>query len=359
MIKTYKYYLIKLFLKRTLVVTSIFFSLIFILSIFEEITFFKDLDVNFLFPLLMTFLNTPSSLFEIFPFIFLISTQFFFIELINKNELEIFKINGLNNFKIIKLLFFTSFVVGLLITILFYNFSSKLKFIYLDLKNNYSTDNKYLAVSTENGLWIKDEIDNKIYISNAENINKQFLNDVIITVFDNNFNLIQTIKSEKIDINSKKWIIFKPVISKDNNTEEYNDYISLITNFDMERINTHFDNLSALTLFDMDKLMDEYQALGYSTDEIKGYLFKLYSLPLFLSIMTVFSSIVMLNVGRSKPIIFHIILGIMLSVLIYYANYLFNLMGVSGKIPTLLSVFFPLFILSIIILIGLVRINEK
>ena len=123
MIKTYKNYLIKLFLKKILTITSIFFLLIFILSVFEEITFFKDLNVSFFFPLLMTFLNTPSALFEIFPFIFLISTQFFFIELINKSELEIFKVNGLNNFKIIKVLFFTSFVLGVLITILFYNFS--------------------------------------------------------------------------------------------------------------------------------------------------------------------------------------------------------------------------------------------
>ena len=27
------------------------------------------------------------------------------------------------------------------------------------MKNKYSGDNKYLAIVTENGLWIKDEID--------------------------------------------------------------------------------------------------------------------------------------------------------------------------------------------------------
>ena len=105
--------------------------------------------------------------------------------------------------------------------------------------------------------------------------------------------------------------------------------------------------------------MDDYKELGYSTLEIKSYLYKLYSLPLFLSIMTVFASIIMLNIKRSKPLIFHIILGIMLSVIIYYITYLFNLFGVGGNVPPLLSVLFPLFILSVIILIGLIRINEK
>ena len=100
MIKTFEYYLIKLFLKKVLIISLVFLSLIFILSIFDEISFFKDLDVNFFFPFLITILNAPSTLFEIFPFIFLIGSQFFFLELIQKNELEVLKINGLNNFKV-------------------------------------------------------------------------------------------------------------------------------------------------------------------------------------------------------------------------------------------------------------------
>ena len=75
--------------------------------------------------------------------------------------------------------------------------------------------------------------------------------------------------------------------------------------------------------------------------------------------MTIFSSVIMLNIKRSKPMIFHIILGVMLSVIIYYINYLFGLLGINGKIPSLLSVVFPLFVLLIINIIGLIRVNEK
>ena len=51
---------------------------------------------------------------------------------------------------------------------------------YLLIKNKYSSDNKYLAVITENGLWIKDEIENKINIINAGKVNNQFLLNVSI-----------------------------------------------------------------------------------------------------------------------------------------------------------------------------------
>ena len=114
-IKTFHKYLIRLFLKKLVISSLVFLSLIFILSVFEEISFFKNSNINFFLPYLMTFLNSPSTLFEIFPFIFLISTQFFFLTLIQKGELEVLKINGLTNLKIIKILTVTSFILGLLI----------------------------------------------------------------------------------------------------------------------------------------------------------------------------------------------------------------------------------------------------
>ena len=48
-------------------------------NLFEEISFFKSSDVNLFFPVLIGGLNVPSAIFEIFPFIFLIATQFFFL----------------------------------------------------------------------------------------------------------------------------------------------------------------------------------------------------------------------------------------------------------------------------------------
>ena len=68
--------------------------------------------------------------------------------------------------------------------------SSTMKFAYLDLKNDYSNDNKYLAVVTENGLWIKDEIDEKISTLITEKTLKvlilkkfQYLNLIKISIY--------------------------------------------------------------------------------------------------------------------------------------------------------------------------------
>ena len=172
--QTYKKNLIFTFVKNILIVSIFFFSLVLIINILEEITFFKNLEVGFVLPLLLTFLNSFSILYEIFPFIFLIGTMNFFFEILNKEELIIYKSYGLSNLKIINIVVGSAFFSGMFIILIFYHISSNLKFMYYDIKNNYTNDDKYLAMVTENGIWIKDQLNEKIIIINAKNMINEY-----------------------------------------------------------------------------------------------------------------------------------------------------------------------------------------
>ena len=185
--KIYKKYIKNNFIKLLLFTSSIFFILVLLLNLFEELNFFKDINESLYYPLLLNILNSPSILINIFPFIFLISTQFLLISLIEKNEIIILKNFGIDNLRLIAIISLVSFVVSLIIIIFFYNFSAKLKHIYLEIKNDFASDNKYLAVITDNGIWIKDEIQNKKIIINANLIEGNVLKNVVITQFNNNF----------------------------------------------------------------------------------------------------------------------------------------------------------------------------
>ena len=359
MFKIYEKYIIKSFLLKFLIVSLIFFSLTIILNVFEEISFFKKSNSSLLLPYFLTALNAPITLFEIFPFIFLISTQFFFYDIFRKDELILLKNNGLSNFKIIITLFVTTFFMGIFMIVIYYNVASKLKFIYTDIKNNFSNDNKYLAVVNDSGLWLKDETNDSILIIKSKSINNNFLIDVIINEFDFNFQLIKTIQANKIDIDNKKWIIYNPIITKNNISQKELIEISYKTNFDDNKIRTLFSNFSTLNLFELFNLQKDYKSLGYSSDEIKIHLLKLFSIPYFYGLMTILSSVIMINIKNNKSIFFNIILGIFLSVMIYYLNFMFVSLGNTGKIPANISVFLPILFITILTTMGLVRINEK
>ena len=358
-LKVYQNYISKQFLLTFLKTVFIFVTLAFILNIFEEINFFKDLNVSMGVPIFLTFLNIPSIIFEIFPFIFLITTQFFFIKLIEQNENISFKNFGLSNSKIIKLLALLSFLIGVILVTIFYNLSSNLKHSYLDIKNSYAKDNKYLAVITENGIWIKDATEGITSIINAEDLKGNFLNNVDIVQFDEYFNFIQNVSAEKINIKNKSWKSESALINNElESNQRVNDY-ELKTNIDFRDINSLFSNLTSLSIFELNELKNKYKEINYSSIEVDSAIQKIISFPFYLMLMTVLSSTIMMNIKQNRTKVFHLIFGILISVIIYYLSFFFEELGKNEQVPVAVSIWVPLLMISLISMINLVRINEK
>ena len=356
--KTYIKFIVATFLKSLVYVFLIMLSLIIILNILTEIEFFKNTDVSSLFPIYLSLLNSPTLIFEMFPFIFLISAQVFFINLFNQNQIQIFKYSGLKNSQILKILTLTSFLIGLLLVTIFYNFSSNLKNIYLELKNKYSADDKYLAVITKNGLWIRDKIGGKINIINANKIEDTFLIDTFITQFDEDYEVIRNIKSQKIDIQTNQWLAYNAKIYE-NNVSNLIKVHKIDSNFNYKKIQSLFSNLSSLSLLELIDLRKNYKSLNYSTTEVDLQLQKLASYPIYLALMTILSAIIMFGTRNYISSTFKISIGLFASVLIYYINNFFYVLGKTEKLSLNLSIWIPLLILIFINLIMIFRINEK
>jgi lipopolysaccharide export system permease protein len=334
------------------------FSLIFILNLLSELDFFKDINVSSYFPIYLSLLNSPTFIFEMFPFIFLISTQLFFITLFSNNQLSIFKYSGLKNSKILFIISFMSFILGMLIITLFYSLSSSLKNFYLDLKTNYTSDGKYLAVITKNGLWIKDVIDDKILIINSVKIDQNYLIDAYISEFNSNFEIKRNIVSPKIDISNKNWIIFNAKVFNKNIKQKF-ETLEMSTNFDYLVVQSLFSNLSSLSVMELLELRKNYKSLNYSLIEIDIQLLKLISFPIYLVLMTIFSSIIMMSTKQLKSSILKISIGLFFSVLIYYLFNFFNVLGKTEKIDLFSSVLLPIVLLTVVNSLMIRRFNEK
>lgn len=356
--KTYIQFILRIYITALINIFLIFFSLIFILNLLTELEFFKEIEVSSFYPLYLSLINTPMFVFEMFPFIFLISTQVFFNNLFNNNEMNILKYSGLKNSKIFSILSITTFLLGILIVFIFYNFSSNLKYFYLGLKSNYTTNDQYLAVITKNGLWIKDTNDNKTLMINAAKIDKNELQNAFISEFNSNYEIIRNIKSNKIDITKKEWVIKNAEIFIENNKiDEEKLYIK--TNYDYEIIQNLFSNMSSLSVFELLEMRTNYKKLNYSLTEVDLQLIKLISYPIFFVLMVVFSGIIMMNTKSFKSKNLKITIGLFFSVIIYYINNFFYVLGNTEKISILTAITLPLLVFALINLILLKNLNVK
>ena len=112
-------------------------------------------------------------------------------------------------------------------------------------------------------------------------------------------------------------------------------------------------------MFELFTLRKSYKSLNYSLIDIDSHLYKIISYPVYLTLITIFSAIIMFNIGYQKNSLFNITMGVFLSVIIYYINNFLNILGTNGKIPLIISIFMPLILLLIINFISIIKLNEK
>ena len=335
-LKKYQNYLYMLFLKRFILVSLIFLCLVIIVNFFEEVRFSEKYNTEFFYIAYLSILNAPSLIFEIFPFIFLITIKIFYLNLSDKNELKILNSNGVSNFKIIYLLILLSTFIG----------------IFLVLGPS-------LKIVKEDGLWIKEEIDDSVYFIHAEKFDKNYLKFITITEIDKYYESRNTIIAKKGDIISKNWNLSDVSVIDSNGSK--NDYKSYVYNssFNAEIISNLFSNLNALNIYELHELSNNYRKIGYSNTDIKIHLNKIYSMPLFYILMTILGFIIINKLKNFKSRFFVIIFGVLVSVVVYYLNYFSGVLGNKGILPIYLSVWTPILILFLLCNIGLLKVNEN
>jgi lipopolysaccharide export system permease protein len=107
------------------------------------------------------------------------------------------------------------------------------------------------------------------------------------------------------------------------------------------------------------EMRKNYIKLNYSINDLNLHLLNLFSYPFYLVLMTLISSVIMLNSKNLTNKYLKIIFGLFASVTIYNLYNYFYVLGLTEKINIILSILLPLFILLIINSYFLRNINAK
>ena len=114
-----------------------------------------------------------------------------------------------------------------------------------------------------------------------------------------------------------------------------------------------------MSVLELIELRNNYKSLNYSLIEVDLQLHKIISYPIYLALMTILSAILMFNIKRFSSTTFKISIGLFLSVVIYYINNFFYVMGKTETLSIFVSIWIPLIFLLLTNLIMIRQINEK
>ena len=354
-------YLAKEFFKIVINTSLIFFSLGFVLNVFEEINFFKDLEVGITVPIILSALFVPSLLHNMFPFVILISGIWFFLKIKKTDEIIALKVSGISNFSIIIIPSIVSIILGILIITAFNPITSVLVKKYEIIKGSYEKDQEYLAALTVNGIWIKEKSLNKNNIIRSSNLNNENLIRVTIYEFDKENNFIKRIEAKSANISSFNWILKDAtIIDADGNYLSSNisrlDYISM---YDIQKIKSLYSNLDTISFWNLKNEIQLLEDRGYSTREMEAKFQRSFAFPFFLLSMVLLSGVFTLGMTFKENNWSYVFIAIITSVLIFYFNDFSAALGKTEKLPILISVWMPIVIIFIFSGAGVIHANQK
>ena len=352
-------YLFTNYLKSFLKVFLFFYSFGLILNLFEEIEFFKNVEVSFYLPLLLTIIFVPSMLINLLPFIIFVSSLKFLVDIRNNRDLLSMKIFGYSNFKVFIILSLTSFLIGWMALILINPLTSTMSKYYEKTKSIYSKDIDHLVSFNNNGLWIKENLDQGYRIITANKYNNENLNNVIIFNLDKNFLLKEKIYSEKANIKKNNWVLENVSIFKNNETLEKMETSSITSIYTYDKIISLFKNFETLSFIDLILNFNTLINQGYNKIFLEQSLHSMLSMPFFLFIMSALACIMALGTLKRSNNVKFIFIGIITCVIIYYLKDLSIALGQTNRISLKLSNWIPIISIGIFSLIGVLQINEK
>lgn len=354
-------YLAKEFMSVIGNMVLIFFCLGFTMNLFEEINFFKDFDVGIIVPVLFSFLIVPSLLYNMFPFIMLLSGIWFFLKIKKSDEVTALKISGMSNLSIILIPGLLSILVGIFFITAINPITSVLVKKYEMKKGNFTRDKDYLAAITENGIWIKEKNFKKNFIIKASNLEDVNLMGVTIYEFDLNNNFIKRIEAESANIILKEWKLKNPKITDQDGKIIISDTnnITYKSKYDLNKIKTLYSNLETISFWRIKKEIELLKERGYSTKRMETKLQKSLSFPFFLLAMVLLSGVFTLGTKPKENNSSYISIAVISCVLIYFFNDFSAALGRTEKLTVELAVWMPVVIIFIFSAVGVIYANEK
>ena len=354
-------YISKEFIKIVTNTSITFFCLGFIMNIFEEINFFKDLNVTFIIPIILSLLFVPSLLNNFFPFVILLSGIWFFLKIKKTDELTSMNVSGMSNLSVIIIPSILSIILGIFFVTALNPITSLLVKKYETVKGNYEKEQDYLATVTVNGIWIKERGLKANYMIRASHLEKENLMGVTIYEFDKNNNFTRRIEADSADITSLKWVLKNiKVINSDGImlTEPIKNpfYFSM---YDIKKIKSLYSNLDTISFWDLEHEINLLQQRGYSTREMQVKLHRSLAFPFFLLSMVLLSSVFTVGARFKDNNWSYVFLTIIASVLIFFFNDFSAALGRTDKLPIELSVWMPIVIVFVFSLVGIIHANQK
>ncbi|MCT4552543.1 MAG: LptF/LptG family permease [Alphaproteobacteria bacterium] len=337
-------YIAKNFLKSMIFVMFVLLGVIFLFSFLEKFGSFSSKNISVFQTLFYTALEVPLTFQTVIPFSILIAGQHFFFKFSKTSEIVVFRSFGMSVWDIIKPIIKVIFFTGLFYAFAINPLISKVRNLHIQLTEEYSMKETNEFLFSKRGLWIKEKTNLTQTFINAKQVSQKgnifHIKDADIYLFNDENKIIKQINAETGTLD--KYGLFKfqnAHIYEPKSPKHFLEYYEYNTSLDSEQLQENVIYPDSISFWKLPEYSRTLKEIGLSTKEYEMFFYKILMSPLsFISMIFLALAFTLPRNNRNAKFLFRISAGITAGFIIYFLEQVFYAMGLSEKLPQIMSI---------------------
>ena len=343
-------YLARRFAKSVLMVLGIFFIILVLLDMVEQVRRFGDTDAGFGTLFTLTLLHVPETLYGILPLIMILATLALFLGLARSSELVVARASGRSALKSLTAPLIVASLFGVLAVAVFNPIvaatSKQFEILAEELSGGQASQ---LSVS-DDGLWLRqgNEEGQTVIRAARTNLDGTELSGATFLGFDPEGRPAFRIEAERATLvtgawqieGAKEWRFDTDAAIPEAEAFE-TDRMSLASNLTRDQILDSFGTPSAIPIWELPGFIADLEEAGFSARTHRTFFHMELALPLFIVAMVLVGAGFTMRHTRFGRTGLMVMLALGLGFSLYFIRNFAAILGENGQIPIVLAAWGP------------------
>lgn len=357
---TIHFYFARRFVWTILGIGLIFFALLALVDLMEQLRRFSVDDIGFTAVLQLTLLKAPEGLYQILPLIVILAAITLFIGLARSSELVVVRASGRSAMITLLSPLTVAVLLGLLSVTTFNPIVAATTEGYQELSERYrSGSDTTLSISSE-GLWMRQggATGQAVIHAVSANPDASVFFDVSIVTYDQSGAVSLQINAEEASLQGGAWQLKNarvwPLVPGLNPEagKKAHETLTVESTLTSDRIRDSFGTPSVISVWDLPGFINDLETAGFSARRHAVWLQMEVAQPLFLAAMVLLAAAFTMRHARFGRTGLAVLMAVMTGFALYYVRNFAQILGENGQIPVSLAAWAPP-VASVLLALGL------
>lgn len=343
-------YFARRFAKTFFGVLAIFFAILCLIDLIEQIRKFGSSDATFGTLIVLTLLNVPEGLYRILPLIMILATLALFLSLARSSELVVTRASGRSALKSLIAPTVIAFLIGCISVAAVNPIVAATQRQYEVLSSRLKNDGQSTLSVSQEGLWLRQgTAEGQTVIRAARaNLDGTELYGVTFLGYDVEGNATYRIEADAARLVEGAWSIDNAKEWRFDTGESIPEVaafespkMSLASNLTREQILDSFGTPSAIPIWEIPRFIDRLETAGFSARVHRTFFHMELALPLMLVAMVLVGAGFTMRHTRFGRTGVMVLMALGLGFSLYFARNFAAILGESGQVPIVLATWGP------------------